>query len=97
MMVERMLKVEITGAVLPSNAHVRVPCGEYMATEIKQPSADGGERRARLDEPTPPWRLRKIDAEGRPVPSGPAFVLTFRDLAEYIGARHMRVVEGDFV
>lgn len=91
-----MLKVTITGAVSPSDARARMPRGEYLATEIKRSvSADGVS--AVLAESVPIWRLRKVDALGRLVPSGPAFVLSFRELADHIGAKHIKILEGDFV
>lgn len=97
-MATRMLRVEITGSILPLGGHTLVPPGTYLATEIRQPPAPAmAGAIALLAEPLPVWRLRKLDPEGRPLPSGPAFVLSFRELAEHIGAKHMRVIEGDFV
>ncbi len=97
-MAARTLRVEFIGSVFVPSAHVRVSSGMYLATEFRPPQPP--ERMGAvtlLAEPLPVWRLRKLDAEGRPTPSGPAFVLSFRELAEYIETKRMRIVEGDFV
>jgi hypothetical protein len=90
-MAGRMLKVEIVRVVTaPRVAAVLVP-GAYLATEIRDPPG------ATAQLPVPSWRLRRLDSEGRPLAAGPAFVLSFPELAELIEARRMRIVEGDFV
>ncbi|HJQ59059.1 MAG TPA: hypothetical protein VJ890_19290 [Vineibacter sp.] len=92
-MASRVLKVRISGAVTPADAPGQVAPGDYMATEIKREAVTGDLRA----QPIPTWRLRRLDDDGRPLPAGPVFVLTFPQLAAYIEAKHMRVVEGDFV
>ena len=93
-----MLRMEIVRSILPPDRRALVPPETYLATEIRQPPAPAMAGAIALSaEPLPVWRLRKADAEGRPLPSGPAFVLSFRELAEHIGAKHMRIIEGDFV
>ncbi|MCW5748032.1 MAG: hypothetical protein KIT36_17710 [Alphaproteobacteria bacterium] len=91
-MVARVLRIQITGMVSPPDAKRPVARGDYVATQVP-PRKRAADLRA---EPMPRWRLRKLDAQGKPQPSGPDFILTFRDLADYIEARRMRVVEGDF-
>ena len=94
----RVLRVEFTSPVFLPKVRVAVSKGVYVATEVRQPpSAEMTGAVALSAEPLPVWRLRKLDAEGQPLPSGPAFVLSFRELAEYIEAKRMRIVEGDFV
>jgi hypothetical protein len=95
-MATRKLTIQITGPVSPSDAAGPVAQGAYLATEIQPPSPRGPAADLR-SEPVAQWRLRKIDSDGRLLPSGPAFILTFRQLAAYIEARHMRVIAGDFV
>ena len=97
-MAARMLRVEFIGSVFLPNTRAPVSSGMYLATEIRQPPPPEMTRAvALLAEPLSVWRLRKLDAEGRPTPSGPAFVLSFRELAEYIEKKRIRIVEGDFV
>ena len=97
-MAGRVLKVEFIGSVFLPKARAPVSSGMYLATEVRQPQRpEMTSAIALLAEPLSAWRLSKLDAEGRPAPSGPAFVLSFRELAEYIETRRMRIVEGDFV
>jgi hypothetical protein len=94
----RVLKVEFIGSLFLPKTRTPVSSGTYLATEIRQPQRpEMTSAIALLAEPLSAWRLSKLDAEGRTAPSGPAFVLSFRELAEYIEAKRMRIVEGDFI
>lgn len=97
-MVTRVLKVQITGLILPPATEALASPGTYVVTEVRQPpSASMTGAIALLAEPASAWRFRKLDAQGEAMRETPGFVLSFREMAEHIEARRMRIVEGDFV